>query len=242
MVPDGGKFGEWRRGSAGVGPSGSGDLTGRSRRSGQGREGYGGTRNGSGGKRPVGGRNGGGKRMMIARAVVEAPAGHGANGRMVAEDGFPEGQVNGGALADWEMRDQEWTSGRAKGGAEATLTSRLQGVAPLSAVYPSEFLELVCLYEDALCSAAEARLYKTGYQVSETLLELSLRLGRLEANARDVIELHACGVRAVTNDMNAFKACVYMEEARLMTLELMGNLANFYRHYCVDFTGKSSQE
>jgi len=142
----------------------------------------------------------------------------------------------------WSLPAVESVQGEPPRREGTPLTSRLQGVVPLSESNPSEFLQLACLYEDALGSAVEARLYRTGYQVSEALAELSLRLGRLRANARDVIELHACGVRSANSHVNAFRACVQMEEARLMTLELMGNLANFYRNYCVDFMEKRKRE
>ncbi|MBN8733715.1 MAG: hypothetical protein J0L64_24485 [Acidobacteria bacterium] len=127
------------------------------------------------------------------------------------------------------------------GGSGTEVTSRLQGVVPLSERQEAEFLELVSQYEDALCEAVEARLYKTGYEVSDALAEMSLRLGRLEAGARDVIEIHTRGVKASLSSANAFRGRVCLEEARLMTLELMGNLANFYRNYYSDFPGKRRQ-
>jgi len=128
------------------------------------------------------------------------------------------------------------------GGAGTEVTARLQGVVPLSERAGAEFLELVTEYEEALCGAVEARLYRTGFEVSDALAKMSLRLGRLEAGARDVIEIHTCGVKASLSSSNAFRGRVCLEEARLMTLELMGNLANFYRNYYSDFPGKRRQE
>lgn len=102
---------------------------------------------------------------------------------------------------------------------------------PLSQSRPAEFLELAHLYEVALNTAVDARLCSRTPTESDAIQQLGMCLGELEGDARDVIELHTCGLRAAMDRGNNAMTAVCLEEARLMTLELMGKLANFYQSY-----------
>jgi hypothetical protein len=58
--------------------------------------------------------------------------------------------------------------------------------------------------------------------------ELGERLGAHEAAPRDVIEVHLAAIRAASADAPAARQQAYLEEGRLLALELMGHLAACY--------------
>jgi hypothetical protein len=91
------------------------------------------------------------------------------------------------------------------------------------------FQELAAQYGDLLDRAVEQRAYKGDRAVSADLREFSARLGRLQAGARDVIELHN---RVLDNKLVTVSRTIapsYLDEGRLLVLELMGYLLSYYR-------------
>jgi hypothetical protein len=46
---------------------------------------------------------------------------------------------------------------------------------------------------------------------------------------RDVVEIHLAAMRARAEEAPPQKTQAYVEEGRVLVLELMGHLANFYR-------------
>ncbi len=94
---------------------------------------------------------------------------------------------------------------------------------------PEFFQELAARYGDLLDRAVEQRAYKGDPAVSQDLRELSARLGHLQAGARDVIQLHNRVLDSKLAAVSTTLAPSYLEEGRLLVLELMGYLLSYYR-------------
>jgi circadian clock protein KaiB len=82
----------------------------------------------------------------------------------------------------------------------------------------------VLLVED---QPGEARLMRSG--LSDRLRALANELGFLNAGPRDVVELHAGALRSRIESVTPQRAQAYVEEARVVVLELMGYLVAYYR-------------
>ena len=93
------------------------------------------------------------------------------------------------------------------------------------------FRELAQQYGGLLDRALERQAYKVDHDISEGLQSLAVELGLVKAAPRDVVELHVTALKARTSDGAANRRLAYVEEGRLMVLELMGCLASYYRNY-----------
>jgi DNA-binding response OmpR family regulator len=109
------------------------------------------------------------------------------------------------------------------------VTARSFGLGPLREALPETFAELARHYGGLLDRALERRVYRVSQPLSEELRSLGERLGSLGAGPRDVVDLHRTALRGKGSATHA-----YVEEGRLLVLELMGHLASFYRQ---SFTG-----
>jgi DNA-binding response OmpR family regulator len=94
---------------------------------------------------------------------------------------------------------------------------------------PGAFAELVRLYGDLLEQALEQRQYRLTYDLSAGLRTLGDRLGAAGAGPRDVVEIHNAVLQAKRGGALAPRIQAYLEEGRLLLLELMGVLASHYR-------------
>jgi hypothetical protein len=88
---------------------------------------------------------------------------------------------------------------------------------------------LVTRYGVLLDRALTQRGYKVDYDVSDDLQALARELGDMEARPRDVVRIHTTALKDRTRAASGARAQAYLEEARLMVLELMGHLAAYYR-------------
>src|SRR5579884_1888842 len=95
------------------------------------------------------------------------------------------------------------------------VTAQALGLAPLRQVLPEVFAELVRRYVDLLDGA------------------LAEEIGSYNAGPRDVIEVHTAALKQKTAALPPTLAQAYLEEGRLVALELMGHLASYYRRYAV---------
>jgi DNA-binding response OmpR family regulator len=110
------------------------------------------------------------------------------------------------------------------------VTAELFDTAPLSASLPDTFEELVARYSELLDQALKQRAYKVDYDISGDLRTIANHLGFLKAGPRDVVKLHSTAMQRKTRDVVSAKAQAYLEEGRMMVLELMGYLSSFYRN------------
>ncbi|MCP5157946.1 MAG: response regulator [Gammaproteobacteria bacterium] len=135
------------------------------------------------------------------------------------------------------------------------LTERISGHTPVTlSVYGQKpladhdaalFQTLVNIYRDLLEKAVEQQAFKVEHPVDHGLTALAQQLGFLRAGPRDVIDLHSQALKSVLQNRGKFAARFYIDEGRLMALELMGDLVSYYRHFYrnalkTEPTGKAS--
>ncbi|MCK6547878.1 hypothetical protein L6R52_18645 [Myxococcota bacterium] len=114
-------------------------------------------------------------------------------------------------------------------GAQPSVTARLYGESPLRQRAPELFEALATEHRRLLRRAVDARRYSAEPPVSPELRALSQRLGHASATPRDVLDIHAKVLSDVVAISSAGEAREHLEEARLLVLELMGDLAAYYR-------------
>lgn len=111
------------------------------------------------------------------------------------------------------------------------------GLIPLREGLPNLFDELVQHYGELLDLALEQRVYKVNYQLSESLRALGDQLGFIKAGPRDVVQIHHAALLKKAANVTVSKSRAYIEEGRLLILELMGNLVSYYRNYTLSMRG-----
>lgn len=116
---------------------------------------------------------------------------------------------------------------------QSVVTSRHFGIAPLRENVPETFQQLVQRYGNLMDWALEQRSFKVDRKISEELRAMAEQLGFLKAGPRDVVEIHSTSLKNKTTGAVPQKAQAYVEEARLMILELMGYLAAHYRTHAL---------
>ncbi|MGK7940044.1 MAG: response regulator [Crocosphaera sp.] len=116
---------------------------------------------------------------------------------------------------------------------DTSVTARLFGAYPLQESVPDVFQELTKTYGNLLDLSLEQRVFRVDYHISQQLRTLANKLGFLKASPRDTIEIHTQVLKEKTQDVPVVKAQAYVDEGRLMILELMGYLASFYRKYYI---------
>jgi PAS domain S-box-containing protein len=94
---------------------------------------------------------------------------------------------------------------------------------------PELFRDWVAYYEEILELALEQRSYRVVNQTSERVRSLAERLAFAGASPRDLVELHTQALQARTRHGTPSRAQTYVEEGRLLLVELMGDLASCYR-------------
>jgi CheY-like chemotaxis protein len=116
------------------------------------------------------------------------------------------------------------------GSPPAPVSGRSLGQVSFSDIVTGAFTELVDQYADAIELAIEARAMRVEGNLSETLNAYADRLGLLGAGPRDVIDVHKTALRRKLEGVSVAKARAYIEESRLLLLQVMGYLALFYRN------------
>ncbi len=111
-------------------------------------------------------------------------------------------------------------------------TAQAFGLQPLEQSSPDSFKQLVCRYGDLTELALEQRAFKVRHDISGKLQDIAEELVFLKAGPRDVVEVHVAALREKTDSaVNNARAQAYIEEARVMVLQLMGHLVSQYRTY-----------
>jgi len=129
-----------------------------------------------------------------------------------------------------KQRDREMRSlDRLGGPGKSSVTAQTFGFAPLGEAHSDAFKKLLMQYGDLMDQALEQQAFKVDHNVSEQLREMAENLGFLRAGPRDVVEIHSTVLKMKKSSKYPQKAQAYMEEGRLMVLELMGNLVSYYR-------------
>ena len=116
---------------------------------------------------------------------------------------------------------------------QATITAQSFGLLPLRESLPGLFDELVQAYGELLDAALEQRIYKVNSQLSEKLRALGDQLGFIKAGPRDIVQIHHVALQKKATHVTLSKARAYLEEGRLLVLELMGHLVSYYRNHAL---------
>lgn len=103
------------------------------------------------------------------------------------------------------------------------------GHRPLREDRAEDFLELTERCGSLLDLALRKQQYRVEHDLSAALQEMGQRLGVLGAGPRDVIEIYGTALKSRSGGVAAARARAYVDEGRMLVLELMGHLAAFYR-------------
>ncbi len=117
--------------------------------------------------------------------------------------------------------------------AGTAVTARLYGSPPLREVQPELFRDLVTRYANILDQCLERRAFKIEVNTSDMLREMAHQLGFLHAGPRDVVDVHTHAIRQQVRNTSVPRMQAYVEEGRLLVLELMGYLASYYRSHAL---------
>jgi DNA-binding NarL/FixJ family response regulator len=132
-----------------------------------------------------------------------------------------------------ERRDKELRSFERLGGGSpgSSVTARMYGVVTLQDGFPETFRKLTDSYEALMDLALEQQAYKVRHDISGRLGAMSETLGFYKAGPRDVVDIHTTALKAKTRKAATMeKRKAYTGEGWIMVLELMGQLASFYRN------------
>ena len=100
---------------------------------------------------------------------------------------------------------------------------------PLRARQPAAFAEMVTCCEQLLELALKHQNYKVDNENSDMLRQMGERLGALGAGPRDVVDVYGTALKALSSGSIAARSRAYVDEGRLLVLELMGYLVTYYR-------------
>jgi hypothetical protein len=92
----------------------------------------------------------------------------------------------------------------------------------------------VSAYGTLLDSALQQRAFGTVRDPQISAVLLAAQLGAYTATPRDVVEIHLEALRERTRHTVPARAQAYLEEARVLALEVMGHLAGYYRGRTLD--------
>lgn len=123
---------------------------------------------------------------------------------------------------------------------QTAVTAKVFGSRPLQKISEPYFQSLSERYSTLLDMLLEQRAYKVTYSVSDELRTLAEEMGAIRVSPRDVVEIHNATLRHKRREVTQAKADAYIEEGRLMLLELMGYLVAYYRNYAFGTTYPSA--
>jgi DNA-binding response OmpR family regulator len=116
---------------------------------------------------------------------------------------------------------------------QTAATAQAFGLKPLPQSFPSIFNKLVQHYGELMELALEQRAFRVEHDISGKLQSIAEELGFLHARPRDVVEIHSSALRNKTEAVNQARSQAYIEEGRIMVLQLMGHLLSHYRTYAM---------
>lgn len=119
----------------------------------------------------------------------------------------------------------------------SSVSERMMGSLQLSQSIPSLFEELVARYAEILDKALEKQAYHVQYDLANAVKAFASDLGRLRAGPRDVIQIHSAAVKQKLGGGTPERSQAIIAESRLLMIELMGNLAQYYRILSMGVTG-----
>lgn len=116
-------------------------------------------------------------------------------------------------------------------GSSTEVTARTFHVTSLRESAPVRFEQFVAEYRSILGHAVEEQAFKVSYDTRERLKRLAGELGRHRSGPRDVVQIHLEALQPAVELAGPGRGPILVEEGRVLVLELMGDLAEFYRGY-----------
>ena len=174
--------------------------------------------------------------LYIARQIALA---HGGELGVAVADGctaftltLPRSGAGASAAPHDPARDEEQAAFEELAGrpSVSAVTAHLFGSAALHERAPAEHASIVARYGELLGVALDRRAYRgQGERLSDELRALAERLGDLGASPRELTEVHARALGVAVRGATAKKSQALLAEGRMLALELMGDLASYYR-------------
>ncbi|MBM4258271.1 MAG: response regulator [Deltaproteobacteria bacterium] len=112
---------------------------------------------------------------------------------------------------------------------DVPITRLVLGQTSIAERHPEIWGNLHGQYSAILERTLEAHVFKITYDHSTPLRAIAEQLGTLVAGPRDVIALHTDVLQEKTKGVAAPKTNAYLQEGRMLVLQLMGYLASYYR-------------
>lgn len=110
---------------------------------------------------------------------------------------------------------------------------------PTTPRVPVELADLMARYAELLEKKLQSRVYKVDDQVSIELRNIAGLLSAKSVGPRAVVDIHCAVLKEKLGGANAVKSKAYLEESRLLLVELMGYLAETYRRELLTVKGTS---
>lgn len=117
---------------------------------------------------------------------------------------------------------------------QTEVTAKFFGITSIEKYSPATYTEIIQRYNDLLDRSIEKRIYKVENDLSEDLRSLAELLGFLKAGPRDLIKIHTKVLEDKCRGAPQLKVQAYVEEGRIILIELMGYIVMFYRNYYVE--------
>lgn len=112
----------------------------------------------------------------------------------------------------------------------SAVTAKLFGATPLHERVPLEHADIVERYASLLDKALDRKTFRgEGEGLADALRAIAERLGELDAGPREITDVHARALRRASHGTTAARTQALLVEGRLLALEMMGNLASYYR-------------
>ncbi len=92
-----------------------------------------------------------------------------------------------------------------------------------------EFRKFVSDYHETLLRSLEESSFKTERLVPSRLREFAQRLGESAAGPKDIVNIHAAAFEVIAKDETPARAGALSTEGKLLLVQLMGYLCDFYR-------------
>lgn len=130
--------------------------------------------------------------------------------------------------AEEELQNALRSIERLQGWQEGTVTAQMAGIGPLRERSPDAFSDIQAEYESLLEKYLEALGYAEKPPRSG-IRTLSFQIGALGGGPRDLIDIHLHVVSRISQNVPSAREKAYAMEGRLLALEAMGFLVDYYR-------------
>ena len=103
----------------------------------------------------------------------------------------------------------------------------------LTEEFRNNYSLLVKEYQELFRLVVEERIHDVKDQILKVRTEIINRFGLYRLGPREVVEIHTEAVEKLLKDSTNEKSKLYLEEGRILLLEIMGNLLAYYRNFVI---------